>query len=258
MQPDDEVTINSQIKFTNHNLFDFSEKENLLREYQKKRLPIIKNYLKHIPSPKNDLYEQFTDFFKEIFSYSSYFISNIEQLVEFEVIGDHGGNWQIDFRNDKPQFYNEIKESSNYKFSLDSKYMNLILNDEINFEDFLLSLRLKISRNPDVYNGGLFAILQYGKNPLLIQRVENYELKSKSPVTINVQDNNKMYKIQRFCPHLGEDLKNSTIENGILTCSRHQWNFDLNSCGKCVAGGNKDLPVYEIIDLDESENTGMA
>ena len=38
--------------------------------------------------------------------------------------------------------------------------MNLILNEEINFEDFLLSLRLKISRNPDTYNGPLFSLLQ--------------------------------------------------------------------------------------------------
>lgn len=259
MQPDDDISINnSQTKFTNHHRFNFSEKETLLREYQQKRLPIIENYLKQIPSPKNDLYEKFTDFFKEIFSYSSYFISNIQQLVEFEVLGNNGGSWQIDFRNDKPQFYNERKESTNYKFSLDSKYMNLILNDEINWEDFLLSLRLKISRNPDMYNGALFAMLQYGRSPLLIQRAENYELRSKSPVTINIPDNNKMFKIQRFCPHLGEDLKNSTIKNGILVCPRHQWNFDLNSCGKCIAGGNKDLSVYDITDLDESENTGMA
>ena len=57
---------------------------------------------------------------------------------------------------------------------------------------------------------------------------------------------------------LGEDLKNATLKNGILVCPRHQWNFDLNSCGKCIAGGNKDLPIYEITDLDEAENTGMA
>lgn len=259
MQPDDEVSINnSKIEFTNNNKFDYSQKETLLKEYQQKRLPIIKNYLKQIPNPRNDLYEKFQDYFKEIFSYSSHFISNIQQLIEFDVTGNYGGTWQIDFRNDIPQFLNEKNEPANYKFSLDSKYMNLILDDEINWEDFLLSLRLKISRSPDMYNGSLFSVLQYGRNPLLIQRAENYELRSKSPTTINVQDNNKMFKIQRFCPHLGEDLKSCSIENGILVCPRHQWNFDLHSDGKCVAGGDKDLAVYEITDLDDSENTGMA
>ncbi len=67
-----------------------------------------------------------------------------------------------------------------------------------------------------------------------------------------------MYKIQRSCPHLGEDLKNATIKNGILVCPRHQWSFDLSSNGKCVSGGNRDLPIYSITDLDESENTGCV
>jgi len=260
MQPDDDVILNSisGINFENKNGFDFSKKKELLLEYQKKRLPIIENYLNKIPHPENDLYESFCEFFNDIFNYSSYFTSQVQQLVEFEITGDFGGNWQIDFNANYPKIYDHKIKESNYKFTLDSKYLNLILNEQINWEDFLLSLRLKISRNPDVYNGALFALLQYGRSPLLIQRAENFELRSKSPVTINVQYNNKMYKIQKFCPHLGEDLTSATIQNGILVCSRHHWNFDLDSCGKCISGGNKDLSVYEITDLDEAEHTGMA
>lgn len=260
MQPDDDIILNSSsgIRFENKKTFDFSIKRELLLEYQKKRLPIIETYLNKISEPKNDLYELFCEFFNDIFNYSSYFTSKVDQLVEFEILGNFGGNWQIDFSDNHPKIYDHTIKESNYKFTLDSKYLNLILNEQINWEDFLLSLRLKISRKPDVYNGALFALLQYGRSPLLIQRAENYELRSKSPETINLQDNNKMYKIQKFCPHLGEDLKNASIKDGILVCPRHQWNFDLNSCGKCIAGGNKDLPVYKITDIDEAENTGMA
>lgn len=260
MQPDDDVILNelNGIKFVNKNHFDFSNKKQLLLEYKNKRSPIIESFLKQISKPKNDLYENFCTFFDDIFNYSSYFTTKVDQLIEFEVTGDYGGNWQIDFTQRQPKIYDHKISDSNYKFTLDSKFMNLILNEEINWEDFLLSLRLKISRTPDVYNGSLFALLQYGRSPLLIQRAENFELRSKSPNTINVQDTNKTYKIQKFCPHLGEDLKNASIKDGILVCPRHQWNFDLNSCGKCVAGGNKDLSVYEITDLDEAESTGMA
>jgi UDP-MurNAc hydroxylase len=260
MQPDDDVILNSTsgINFKNKHTFDFLNKKELLLDYQKKRLPIINNYLNKIPNAKNDLYEDFCEFFNDIFNYSSYFTSKVEQIIEFEITGDFGGNWQIDFRENRPNIYDHKIKESNYKFTLDSKYLNLILNEQINWEDFLLSLRLKISRSPDVYNGALFALLQYGRSPLLVQRAENFELRSKSPVTINLNENNKMYKIQKFCPHLGEDLKNATIKDGILVCPRHQWNFDLNSCGKCIAGGNKDLSVYKITDLDEAENTGMA
>ena len=260
MLPNDNVFLskNNNIEFENNNTFDFKNKEFVLQKYKEKRSPIIANYLNQIPKPKNDLFEKFCEFFQDIFNYSSYFTSNVQQLVEFDIQGDYGGKWQIDFNKNSPEIFNDEIKTANYKFSFDSKYMNLILNEEINFEDFLLSLRLKISRNPDTYNGPLFTLLQYGRSPLLIQRAENFELKSKSPITINVQDENKIYKIQKFCPHLGEDLKNASIENGILVCPRHQWNFDLNDCGKCVAGGNKDLSIYTTTDLDEAENTGMA
>ncbi len=259
MQPNDDVFLNNnEIKFENYYEFDFENKEELLKKYKNTRLPIIQNYLKQISQPKNDLFEKFCDFFQDIFNFSSYFTSSVQQIVEFNILGDHGGIWQIDFTKNPPQIHNGKVGLAQYRFDIDSKYMNLILNEQINFEDFLLSLRLKISRNPDTYNGPLFTLLQYGRSPLLIQRAENFELRSKSPTTINVQEKNKIYKIQRFCPHLGEDLKNGTITDGVLVCPRHQWNFDLNSCGKCIAGGNKDLSVYQTVDLDEAENTGMA
>lgn len=261
MQPNDDIILDSsnQIIFHNKHEFDYHSKEELLRIYQNKRLPIIQNFLTNIPKAKNDLFEKFQEYFQEIFANSSYFVSNVNGIVEFEIIGDFGGNWQIDFTSNPPKISNYIINKPNYKFVIDSKFMEMILNNLISFEDFLLSLRLKISRNPDMYNGSLFALLQYGRNPLLIQRAENFELKSKTPQTLNVEFQNKIFKIQRFCPHLGEDLINTQVsDKGILVCPRHQWHFDLESCGKCISGGNKDLSVFQTIDLDESENTGMA
>ena len=260
MLPNDDLILNSdeEIKIENHNYFDFERKKELLREYQKKRLPYINDYLQKIPNPKNDLYEKFQEHFKKILNQSNYFSSTIDQIVEFQIEGKFGGTWQIDFKNQPVKFNDKKISEPEYKFTIDSKYLNLILNDELNWEELLLSLRLRIGRKPDIYNGSLFALLQYGRDPLLIQRAENIELRSKCPITINVQHNHKMYKIQRSCPHLGEDLKNATIKNGILVCPRHQWSFDLSSNGKCVSGGNRDLPIYSITDLDESENTGCV
>ena len=40
--------------------------------------------------------------------------------------------------------------------------------------------------------------------------------------------------MQRRCPHLRADLsKTAKIEDGILTCSLHDWKWDLAS-GKCL------------------------
>ena len=260
MMPNDDLIIDTQgsIKFENFNHFDFERKEELLKEYQKKRLPYINNYLQNIPEPKNDLYEKFDEYFKKLINQNKYFSSSVDQIVEFQIVGKYGGIWQINFKDSPVKISKEKIGEAEYRFTINSKYMNLILNDKINWEDFLLSLRLKIWRKPDIYNGSLFALLQYGREPILCQRAENIDLKSKCPATINVQYDNKMYKIQRSCPHLGENLKNSTIRNGILVCPRHQWKFDLNLKGKCVSGGDRDLSIYSITDIDELENTGCA
>ncbi|MBI5860371.1 MAG: Rieske 2Fe-2S domain-containing protein [Nitrosarchaeum sp.] len=259
MLPNDDVILeNGKIIFENKKYFDFDNKEKLLKDYQQKRSTYINEYLNKIQKPDSNLYKKFSEHFTQVLNSSNYFSSNVGQLIEFDIKGDNGGCWQVDFRENPPKIYNKKIGEPGYRFEIESKYLNLIVNDHINWEDFLLSLRFKVWRNPDIYNGALFALLQYGRDPLLIQRAENYELKSKCPITINVQDGNKMYKIQRFCPHLGEDLKNGTIKNGVLVCPRHQWNFDLNSHGKCIAGGNKDLPIYEVTEIDEAENTGMS
>ena len=260
MMPNDNIILKpgKKIIFENDNPFDFENKKELLREYQEKRLPYIRELLNKIPEPDNDLYEKFVNHFNTIIKSSSYFSSNVDQLVEFNIEGKNGGTWQIDFGDDMHKIHKNKIGQPNYKFTIESKYLNLILNEKLSWEDFLLSLRFKIWRKPDIYNGSLFALLQYGRDSVLIQRAENFELKSKCPITINVQYDKKMYKIQRFCPHLGEDLKNATIKNGVLVCPRHQWSFDLKSNGKCVAGGNQDLNIYSITDIDEAEHTGMA
>ncbi len=50
------------------------------------------------------------------------------------------------------------------------------------------------------------------------------------------------YRIQRRCPHLKADLTRfSTIENGVLTCTLHGWQFDLET-GHCLTA--EGYPLY--------------
>jgi UDP-MurNAc hydroxylase len=50
------------------------------------------------------------------------------------------------------------------------------------------------------------------------------------------------YCIQRRCPHLKADLTRfGKIENGILTCTMHGWQFDI-ATGKCLT--SEGHPLY--------------
>jgi UDP-MurNAc hydroxylase len=61
------------------------------------------------------------------------------------------------------------------------------------------------------------------------------------------------YRIQRRCPHLKADLtKFSQIENGVLTCTLHGWQFDLET-GRCLTSNDRRLYTRRLDELDQEE-----
>ena len=48
------------------------------------------------------------------------------------------------------------------------------------------------------------------------------------------------YEFQRWCPHAGEDLSCALVEDGKITCPRHEWSWDAET-GECISGG--DIPL---------------
>ncbi len=46
------------------------------------------------------------------------------------------------------------------------------------------------------------------------------------------------------CPHQAADIPLSALENGTLTCSRHQWKFNVNT-GECIENGSRPLNKIE-------------
>ncbi|MES1170240.1 MAG: Rieske 2Fe-2S domain-containing protein, partial [Leifsonia sp.] len=54
--------------------------------------------------------------------------------------------------------------------------------------------------------------------------------------------------VQRRCPHLRADLtKTGKIEDGVLTCSLHDWSWDLAS-GKCLTSQGHPIRASRIED----------
>jgi UDP-MurNAc hydroxylase len=49
-------------------------------------------------------------------------------------------------------------------------------------------------------------------------------------------------RMQRYCPHAGEDLNFASIADGRIECPRHHWVWDAHT-GRCVEKGDVDLRV---------------
>ena len=89
-----------------------------------------------------------------------------------------------------------------------------------------------------------------------IEYVENWYAEQ-SDQTEDVQLGD--WVVQRRCPHLRADLtKTGKIEDGVLTCSLHDWKWDLAS-GRCLTSQGHPIRAHESVDATDAVGaTGAA
>jgi UDP-MurNAc hydroxylase len=232
--------------------FDFAQKEQAIEEYRQRRGPRVRAYLDGLPRPEPDLLQQLKRHLGGLFGASKALRAKANVLVRFEVTGPHGGAVEIDLRDGRFTISASPLGEPNYEFSLDGPIARLLADDQVRWEEVLLSMRFRANRDPDEYNWPLFALLRYGHDAGQIRRIEEL-LEGDTTAAIDVQDESTCYTIQRYCPHLGEDLAGVPIQDGKLVCPRHGWTFDLRRDGECISGGNLPLRVFAVWEDEERE-----
>lgn len=153
--------------------------------------------------------------------------------------------------SDNNNFVNEISEKDliyldnnneeYYLFNLKNKVLNKIINLECDWEEALLSTLVQLDRKPDIYDPNFQLFLRHCNYK---EQMDNIK------ATVNkkemfIPESNPDIQIQRWCPHMGEDLTNAKIINGTITCPRHGWVWDITS-GECLKGGNLCLNTKKL------------
>ena len=137
----------------------------------------------------------------------------------------------------------------NYQFVLSPDAMCILFAERhIDFERFFLGTNFKCHRNPDVYNEVLFTLLKnFDLQRLLISEKIYAERKELLNETYQLKHNDKIYEVQRHCPHMLADLESSGYinERGNLVCSLHGWEFRLDD-GRCLNKQRCSLAVKEV------------
>ncbi len=59
----------------------------------------------------------------------------------------------------------------------------------------------------------------------------------------------KYYAIDNLCPHAGGPLGEGPVENGIVTCPWHGWQFDI-ATGKNINLWDESVSSYPIVEED--------
>ena len=122
-----------------------------------------------------------------------------------------------------------------YTFSMPEQVLRAIVNKTVSWEHALAALRIRLHRNPDVYDAKLMGLLRYGDQPAQTRQMI-WDVHCPEMIDVGGA------RIQRYCPHAGEDLSKGEVVEGVLTCPRHRWKWDLRT-GKCVSGGSLDLHI---------------
>ena len=143
----------------------------------------------------------------------------------------------LDFHTRKVYAWQD--EEWDYRFHIDRALLEycIVNHEEDWINQIFLSCRFEAQRkgayNEYVYN--FFKCL----SPERLQYAEGYYAEKSSDKQLWEIDG---YRIQRRCPHLKADLTRfSQIENGVLTCTMHGWQFDLET-GRCLT--SEGHPLY--------------
>jgi UDP-MurNAc hydroxylase len=218
--------------------FSFDRREAEIAAYAARRRAAIDAVRARYPDPTEDLGPAVRAYFEELFGMSAYFCDKIGMRVGLDATGPGGGTWTIDFCRRRVE---DGLGAVAYRYTLASRWLAPILRREVPWEDFFLSCRFAVWRDPDVYNDHLLGLLKFADRRALAA-VEAWERGRDDGETIAVRADGRCYEVQRFCPHAGQDLAEvgEVAPGDVLRCLGHHYEYDLRT-GICRTGGDLTL-----------------
>ncbi len=129
------------------------------------------------------------------------------------------------------------------------RVLKAILDGNAGWEEALLSMRIRLRRNPDTFDSRFMGLLRYGNEP-----IQTLQMAREGDAALCEMIHKDGLVFQRFCPHAGEDLSNAIVHDGIIECPRHHWKWN-SQTGRCVEGGSLGLRVEQLVGIIGSEKT---
>jgi UDP-MurNAc hydroxylase len=212
----------------------FSDKRAYLERYRARQQPVIDAQKASWPRGQVDILDSIRTWFEPLMEQADLTAVGINGRV---LIDCDAQQIVLDFHTRRVYAWHE--EEWDYRFHIDRALLEycIIHHEEDWINQIFLSCRFEAQRkgayNEYVYN--FFKCL----TPERLQYAEGYYAE-KTAVQQLWESNG--YRIQRRCPHLKADLTRfAKIENGVLTCTMHGWQFEL-ATGRCLT--SEGHPLY--------------
>ncbi|WP_457028666.1 MBL fold metallo-hydrolase [Kitasatospora sp. P5_F3] len=127
-----------------------------------------------------------------------------------------------------------------YTIRVPARALRAVLDGRAGWEEALLSMRLSLHRDPDVFDLTLLSLLRYGHQPAQTRQL----VRERTAAAGQLVERDGL-RFQRYCPHAGEDLGHAVIADGVIECPRHHWKWDART-GRCLSGGSLPLLVEHL------------
>jgi UDP-MurNAc hydroxylase len=140
--------------------FSFEQKAAYLKAYAERMRPAIVSYLAALPRPTEDLFEPFRAYVRRLAESNESVRNETKMEIRFLVDGSHGGDFLV--RCDAGELTVERTEdrSAPCTVSLDAVWLNQIVHHNLQWDDFLLSLRFSVEQDPEAEDDHLAAWLK--------------------------------------------------------------------------------------------------
>jgi UDP-MurNAc hydroxylase len=223
----------------------FTEKRAYLTAYQERQRPVIAAEKAAWPRGQVDIPASLKEWFEPLLA-----------LADLTGVGVNGRLLMdcdtaavvIDFQ--ERRVYEWSGEEWEYRFHIPAPLVeDCIVHHKVDWiNEIFLSCRFQAQRkgayNEHIYN--FFKCL----SPERIEYLEGYYAE-KDPEQQLWETHG--YRIQRRCPHLKADLTRfASIEDGVLTCALHGWQFELET-GRCLTSDGRRLYSQKIEDTSADE-----
>lgn len=140
---------------------------------------------------------------------------------------------KVNFEKSTVELTETMDEKDFYSITCPSWEVERILNGKINWDDFSLSFRMRLNRDPDVYQAVIhgYIVMEPEDMNRFCEKVLGSSANRERTL---IEADECKYSINRYCPHQGADLTQGWVEQGkYLVCPKHRWQFDLSNGGKC-------------------------
>ena len=213
---------------TAHNLQHpaYANRREYLEAYRDRRRPALERHLASIADPEGPLLARFVDHFRPLVLANRWLAERIGGGVLIETTGPDAEEILVDFGDRAAPVRRYAGEPWIYRIRSERRFLNEILEHRLRWEELLLSMRVELSRVPDVYNEPLMVFLRFA-DARQYAAFESYETTRVAEDRFLLEHGERLLMVQRTCPHAGGDLSKGRIEDDCIVCPVHGWRYSL-------------------------------